>query len=118
MSEFRAAWRNDNDVLMRKSTGHLAVHEIRDSLDLARDYGVCQVPDVLVSHEALIDRLAEEEHQLDIEAARLEAELPQEDIEAGGLARTQVVFWVTNCGNVPYTTKQHIVWALVLVPSR
>jgi hypothetical protein len=30
----------DKDVLMRKLTGHLAVHEILDSLDLARDYGV------------------------------------------------------------------------------
>ena len=70
MPEFRAAWRNNNDVLMRKLTGHIAVHEIRDSLDLARDYGVCHVPVALASHEAFIYRLSEEEYQRDIKAAR------------------------------------------------
>ena len=36
MPEFRPAWRNDNDVLVRTFTRHLAefFHEIRDSLDL------------------------------------------------------------------------------------
>ena len=55
MPEFRAAWRNDKDVLMRKLTGHLAVHEIRDSLELARDNGVCHVPGALASDEAWTD---------------------------------------------------------------
>ena len=45
--EFKAAWSFGNDVLMRKFTGHLAVHEIRTSVDLARDYGVCHVPGAL-----------------------------------------------------------------------
>ena len=51
-----------------------------------------------------------------MEAVKVEAELPQEDIEAGGIAHTQLVFRVTNWGNEPYTTKQHIVWALPTMP--
>ena len=112
MQEFRAAWRNDNDVLVRKLTGHFALHEIHDSLDLARDYGVCHVPVALTSHEASIDRLSEEEYQRDIKAARLQTELSQADIEAAGTASMQVVFRVTNWSAKQYTTKQHIVWAL------
>jgi hypothetical protein len=97
MPEFRAAWRNDKDVLMRKFTGHIAVQKIRDSLDLARDYGVCQVPGALASHEAFIDRLSEEQYHL-------------------GFASTQVVFRVTNWSAKPYTTKQDIMWALPPMP--
>jgi hypothetical protein len=102
MPEFRAAWRNDKDVLMRKLTGHLAVHEIRDSLDLARDYGVCHVPGALASDEAWTDRSEAEDRQLDIEEA--------------GIAPTQVEFRVTNWSAEPYTTKQRIVWALPTMP--
>ena len=94
MPEFRAAWRNDKDVLMRKLTGHLAVHEIRDSLDLAHDYGVCH--GALASDEAWTDRSEAEDRQLDIEEA--------------GIAPTQVEFLVTNWSAKPYTTKQRIVW--------
>ena len=87
---------------MRRLTGHLAVHEIRDSLDLARDYGVCHVPGALASDEARTDRSEAEDRQLDIEAA--------------GIVPTQVAFRVTNWSAEPYTTKQRIVWALPSMP--
>ena len=60
---------------MRKLTGHLvylAVHEIRDSLDLARDYRVCHVPGSLASDETWTDRSEAEDSQLDIEVAGIE----------------------------------------------
>ena len=55
-------------------------------------------------------------HNQNLGTDRSEAEVRQQDIEAAGTAPTQVVFRVTNWSAEPYTTKQHIVWALPPMP--
>jgi hypothetical protein len=82
------------NITTHQPQSKMKFNEIRNSLALARDYGVCHVPGPLASDKAWTDRS--------------EADVRQQDIETAGIAPTQVVFRVTNWSAEPCTTKEQV----------
>ena len=55
------SWRIDDNVLLRKITGHQSVDKIRDSLALDHEYGACMVPSHLFNDKVTEKTEAEDQ---------------------------------------------------------